>query len=561
MIRRLSLARAGSPTGGPVRSREGWEGLTTLIRARLLVTSLALPVGVLLRPDAAEHGWQVMGVVMLAVGVLSAAFWAGVRVRRGLRVQTYLQIACDLMLVASLASLTGGRDSQFMLFFGLVVITAGLLAGVPGGLFAVLGSCVAVLSIPALSSLLNAQHVHGVDGAVPPPGLLVAFLAVLGALAGVLGDRVRRAHSDLEETERELDRMRLDQDVILRHLTSGVLTVDAAGCVAYLNPTAEQVLGVRALAARGQHLQAALPNRLGLLRDAIQDSLRRHAPRARAELMLQGASGRPLPLGLSTNLLMHEGDMTGVVAVFQDLTDVREMERRVRRNETLAEVGALAAGIAHELRNGLNPISGSVECLQRELKLEGENAVLMGLIATECNRLNRFVSDLLNYSKERDLVLEAIDLEDHLSELCDSLNRDPRCKDGMRVRFESAGREGAIRADREQIRQVWLNLSTNAFEAMRGRPGTLTVRWRDAGDEQKSVEFSDQGPGIAPEHLSQVGQPFFTTKEGGTGLGVAIAQRIVERHGGLLSFESVPNQGTTVRVVLPAEAVQAALVA
>ena len=100
-----------------------------------------------------------------------------------------------------------------------------------------------------------------------------------------------------------------------------------------------------------------------------------------------------------------------MVAVFQDLTEVREMERRVRRNETLAEVGALSAGIAHELRNGLKPISGSVECLQRELKLDGENAVLMELIVTECIRLNRFVSDLLNYSRERDLAPEELNLE------------------------------------------------------------------------------------------------------------------------------------------------------
>src|SRR6059036_2269757 len=114
---------------------------------------------------------------------------------------------------------------------------------------------------------------------------------------------------------------------------------------------------------------------------------------------MKTATGRGLPLGISTSLLMHEGDVTGVVAVFQDLTDVQEMERRARRNETLAEVGALAAGIAHKLRNGLKPISGSVEVLQRELKLEGESADLMDLIARESARLNKFVTDLLSYSR------------------------------------------------------------------------------------------------------------------------------------------------------------------
>ena len=165
----------------------------------------------------------------------------------------------------------------------------------------------------------------------------------------------------------------------------------------------------------------------------ILDSLRRRSPRARVEL--HDARIPPASRCRSDSrrtCSLHEDGLTGVVAVFQDLTDVRDMERRVRRNETLAEVGALAAGIAHELRNGLNPISGSVECLQRELKLEGENAVLMQLIATECSRLNRFVTDLLSYSRERDLVPRPLALDEQLAELAETVARDPRCRDGVR---------------------------------------------------------------------------------------------------------------------------------
>jgi signal transduction histidine kinase len=228
------------------------------------------------------------------------------------------------------------------------------------------------------------------------------------------------------------------------------------------------------------------------------------------------------------------------------------MERRARRNETLAEVGALAAGIAHELRNGLKPISGSVEYLQRELRPEGESAELMGLVARECSRLNRFVSDLLSYARERDLAIEPFDLGGHMEELRDCLRHDPRCRDGVRLAFEPPGAPVRLLGDREQLRQVWLNLISNGLEAM-ADGGTLTVRWRPAGPDRAVVEFADQGAGIAPEVLTHVGEPFFTTKPGGTGLGVAMAQRIVERHGGALAFASVPERGTTVRVELPAE--------
>ena len=552
----VSLRRdAASAVGDAAQAASaGWEGLKTLIRARLLVATLALPVSVLLRPEPNERAWWVMGAALVAVGICSAIFWLGVRLRHGLRFQTYLQVSVDLAMVTVLAALSGGRDSQFMLFYGLVVITGGLLGRVPGGLFAVAGACLGIVEMPALTVWLAGPHVVNTGtGGLPPPGMLIGFLTVVGVLAGILGARVRRAREDLEHTSRELDRLRLDQDAILKHLTTGVLTVDDQGRVAYLNPAAEQVLGLRALEARSQPLAAALPERLEPLREVVADSLAQRMPRARAEVLMRGADDRPLPVGVSTSLLTHEGGITGVVAVFQDLTEVREMERRARRNQTLAEVGALAAGIAHELRNGLNPISGSVECLQRELKLEGENAVLMDLIATECTRLNRFVTDLLNYSRERDLAPETLVLDDQLGELCEGIARDPRCPAGVQVRYEPGSWPAAVRADREQIRQVWLNLATNALESMKDG-GVLRVRWVDAGAGAITIEFADQGHGIASQDLPRVGQPFFTTKEGGTGLGVAIAQRIVERHGGTLVFVSAPGQGTTARVTLPAAA-------
>src|SRR5262249_12572830 len=205
-----------------------------------------------------------------------------------------------------------------------------------------------------------------------------------------------------------------------------------------------QVLGLRSLECRGQHAAAAFPQRLAPMRDLLLATLDKRAPRARVELDMTGASGRPLPIGLSANLLHHEAQFTGLVAVFQDLSEVREMERRARRHETLAEIGALSARIAHELRNGLNPISGSVACLQRELKLEGDNAVLMGLISRECARLNRFVTDLLNYSRERDLALEGLSLDDELAELAELLSRHPQKPERVTVTIQPSPQDAGV---------------------------------------------------------------------------------------------------------------------
>jgi two-component system sensor histidine kinase PilS (NtrC family) len=546
-LRSLTLRPATDGPTGPGSRALGWGSLRHLVVARMLVASLALPSGLLLRPDVTDRPVALLAVALAALALVSVAWILGCRLGRGLLVQMAAQLGVDLALVTWLAAYTGGRGSQFVLFYALVVITGGVLGRVGGGLLAAAGACTGFLLLPAVSAPLGVTELA--DSLVRPE-LMVTFLTIVGVLSGVLGERVQRTAGDLARTERELDRVRIDNDAILRHLATGILTVDADGVVGYVNPAAEQVLGVRSADLQGLPVHDALPARLLALRELVQDSRARGRGRTRVELEVTGANGRALPLGASTNVLTHEGQLTGVVAVFSDLTDVRDMERRVRRNETLAEVGALAAGIAHELRNGLKPISGSVEVLQRDLKLEGESADLMNLIARESARLNKFVTDLLSYSRERDLALEPVTLDENLRELVNTLRHDPRRAAAVQVEFQAGPPELRISVDAEQMRQVWLNLAANALEAL-GERGTLTVTWVARGADQVAVEFRDNGPGIPPEDLRRVGEPFFTTKRGGTGLGLAIAQRIVERHGGVLTLESVAGHGTTARVMLP----------
>lgn len=539
-----------TPSGPRPAAWGPWDGLRTLKRARLIIAVVALPVGVLLRPEADAHAGAVLAGTLVAVAAVTLLAWLGVRVRRGVTAQTYANLAADLMLVAALSALTGGRTSQFVLFFALVVITGGLLARIPGGIATALGACAAFGGLPWIGSALTGRHDPSLGVSFQRPELIFAFLLVVGVLSGILGERVGRTREDLERTTRELDRVRVDNDAILRSLTSGVLTVDAQGRIAYLNPAAEQMLSLSALDVRGRLAGEALSDRLAPLRDVLTETLSRGTGRARLELTLRRPSGRALPVGVSANPLVHDGEVQGVVAVFQDLTEVREMERRARRQEALAEVGALAAGIAHELRNGLNPISGSAECLQRDLELEGENAVLLELIVRECSRLNRFVTDLLSYSRERDLAVGPMDVDAQIENVREGLLRDPRRADSIRVEWQPHGGGPLVQGDTDLLRQVWINLGVNALESM-PQGGLLSIRCRGGRGDEVVVEFTDNGNGIAPEDLPRVGEPFFTTKKGGTGLGLAIAQRIVERHGGTLGIESVPGRGTTVRVTLP----------
>lgn len=551
-----STARRGQNGSGA----DGWSALATLVRVRMLVALLALPIGVLLGPDLEGRSWWVLSAALIAVGVLSAGFWLAARRRVAYDAQLFTQLGCDLVLIGALAAYTGGQASQFVLFLALVIITGGVLGRLRGGVIAAAAACLVYVTLPWFAHVADTGSWDSDIVLRARVGMPVAFLGIVGVLSGVLGERVQRAHRALERTARELDRVRVDNDIILRHLTTGVMTVDSQGQVAYINPAAEHVLGIQGAAMTGRALDEALPERLAPLGEIVQQTLKAQAPRLRVELRLATPQGRELPVGASTNLLRHEGVCTGVVAVFQDLTEVREMERRARRNKTLAEVGALAAGIAHELRNGLNPISGSVEYLQRNLEPQGETAEVMELISRESSRLNRFVSDLLNYSKERDVALVPILIEEHLNEFCEVVRRDPRRPEGAQVVLKPGDPDVVLRMDPELMRQVWLNLATNAFQAMSER-GELVIRWKKTGDARVLVEFVDDGSGIAAEHLPRIGQPFFTTKEGGTGLGLAIAQRIVERHGGVLTLHGAPGRGATACVALPCEAGTAALAA
>ena len=551
----MSMA-LGSGMGTPGAAHDRWRRIGTLIWARLLVASLALPVGLVLGADASIASWRLLGASRLAVGRLSVVLRVAAATRRGYAAQIYTHLVADLGLVTLLAAVTGAQQSQFVLFYVLVTLAGGSQAGLAGGAATAAGSCLAYLLLPAIAGALPIRSDAPEMAAALAPGMLVALLAMLGVLAGILGKRMQSAREDLDRASRELDRVKFDNDVILRHLTSGVITVERGGRISYLNPAAEDVLEVKFGDVVGRPLGTALEARLAPLRDTLTEVLESNRSRLRGEILMRTSGGRELPVGVSTNALTHEGQVTGVVAIFTDLSEVRDMEQRARRNQTLAELGALAAGIAHELRNGLNPISGSVECLQRELRLSGENAQLMELISTECARLNRFVTDLLAYSRERALARETITLEENLAELCEELGRDRRRR-STTVRFDAGDASLQVRADREQLRQVWLNLAANALEAVSER-GTLTVRCRPGDDGHVVVEFVDDGSGIAAEDLPRIAQPFFTTKQGGTGLGLAIAQRIVERHGGNLAFESTPGRGTVARVTLPGDVLSAA---
>lgn len=408
------------------------------------------------------------------------------------------------------------------------------------------GATLAVVFLLALAGLLAA-----------PPGLLLGLGVAAGAaggwtLAGIRGERRRR-----EISERRLQESARTAEDIIAAIPSGLVGLDETGAVCRWNEGATRILGMGRGGMIGQHVDRwPIEGQRGLaalLRDALDGRTV-----TRGSLDVTRTDGRTLPLGISTSCLAGSGGRgTGAVAVFQDLTEARKLRSRMRQQERLAAVGALAASIAHEIRNPLASIAGSVELLAADLPLTGEHRILMDLILKESDRLNLLITDFLDFTRERRPQPKPLDPTLLLKEALRLIRQRPEADEQLKLTLHSEGAPAVIEADPGMLRQVCLNLLLNACEAVDWE-GHLTITARRAtgigGEEELTVQFRDDGPGVPPEARGRLFEPFFTTKTGGTGLGLAIAHRIVEMHGGQLELLEEAGPGSVFELRLPTRA-------
>jgi two-component system sensor histidine kinase PilS (NtrC family) len=369
-------------------------------------------------------------------------------------------------------------------------------------------------------------------------------------MAGYLADRLRREKQALDDTSRQLRRARLETDDILRHLNSGLLTIDAQGYIIYYNRAAEKILGYPETAVRGQPCESVFAERMPELSETLLQALRKRQDRPRREISIVSPAGHAVPLGLSTSVLLEEqGEPRGVIAIFSDLTEAKAMEAKMRAADRLAAVGELSASIAHEIRNPLASISGSVEVLADELQLEGTNAQLMQLIVKESHRLSKILSDFLEYARLGRRTYDKVDLVHLINEVIDLVRHHASYREDIFIDMTSDESVIYVDGDADLYKQLLLNLALNACDALNGGRGqiifTVVVH---AGSDVVELYVQDTGPGMPPETLERIFEPFFSTKKQGTGLGLAIVHRICALMGLELNVDSREGQGTTFMV-------------
>jgi PAS domain S-box-containing protein len=372
---------------------------------------------------------------------------------------------------------------------------------------------------------------------------------------------LEEAHAELRRQFEELADLKGYTDNILGSLTSGIVTIDLDGRVVTLNPAAELMTGFFRGEAAGRYcteLFAHTPE----LSDLLTETLASRAPIANISLTLRRRNGSAVPIEFGTAPLKGgEGKDLGVIGVFRDVTLLRQLESDLQRSDRLAALGTLAAGLAHEIKNPLTSLLTFSRHLERKFDDRNFRERFGSVVPRELERINGIVERLLELARPARLSFALVRLPE-LLERAVELYADQLADRHIEIVREYARDVPPVQADKEALYRVFVNLVANALDAM-PRGGRLIARagWVTGGDplpparrraaNRVKVEIEDTGTGIEPSETDRIFNPFYTTRSGGTGLGLALAHKIVQDHGGRISFTSAPGRGTTFTIVLP----------
>ncbi len=480
-----------------------------------------------------------------ACSVVYSEFW-----HRPLRATFfYLQSVFDLLLVTAVVHVTGASTSMFAALYILVIATSSLVLPVGGGLL-----------VAALGNVLYvADAFWSVDSSLTATvWLQLAVFATVALGSAALNALLREAGAG---TEAVLAHVRLQASDILFNIRSGILTVDHEGRLLYANPMAEQLLGVDLGGQVGRPVLERLSHGAPELVDAVQRSMRDRIRTSRAEGVITTPERR-FPIGVTTTYIDGDGHNTDrtATAIFQDISDQKRMETLRLRAERLEGVAELSASLAHEIKNPLASIRSACEQLSTAQTTTEDDKVLANLVMRESDRLSRLLSEFLDFARVRVARRTPIDLARVGVGAANLAMAHPDRPEGVTVRCEAEEGTYFVEGDDDLLHRAVFNLLLNAMQASPvGGEVALVVgpARRDQLDVGNTfthggvaLSVTDAGPGIPPEIRDRLFDPFFTTKVGGSGLGLAVVQRAIDAHRGLVFLDSGPS-GTCFTVVLP----------
>jgi two-component system sensor histidine kinase PilS (NtrC family) len=481
---------------------------------------------------------------------------------KDLRLFGYVQLFLDVVFVTALIFVTGGIESTLSFLYILTIISGAIMLYRRGGML------IASASSILYGSLLDLQYFGIIRPLSPRTPALASYTAgyyfytvlttisafyIVAFLSSYLAEELRRSSVKLLAKQYDLDQLELLNRNIVQSINTGLITLDNHSRVTYVNRAAESISGFSHQEMEGREIGEIFPEMVPFLRPRPSEwSDSRSVKPDRNEFRFRRQDGATIHLGFSQSVLKDpHGREFGLILIFQNLTELRRMEEQMRRMDRLAVVGELAAGIAHEIKNPLASLSGSIQVLRDELHLEPVHSRLMDIVLREAERLNALAYEFLLFSKPTRPVETSVEVNQVINDTFIMLQNSQEMAKTIELRKDCAD-DLRIRIDPQQLQQVIWNLMLNAVQEMKGG-GILSVATAihtevdEAGERKKfaQVSISDTGPGIAPENQGKIFDPFFTSKETGTGLGLTIVHRIVENYNGKIFLRSDAQTGTT----------------
>ena len=513
--------------------------LAWLVKVRIIIITFLLGIGMVIVRLTRTNIEERLFISVIVLWYTIAAFFVMLHyLWPEAKAQAKLQLFTDLAFSTALIYLSGGIDTSFNFLYPLIIIVVSIL--LPRW-WAYVTAAMSFILFGAVLELSYFDVLHTYSVSRPDLKSLQAIIIInlfaymaIAYLASNLSQKLRQVDVELQDKSGELESLQALHENIIHSMRAGLITTTLEGRITLLNVPGQKLLERRAIDLYGQSVDGVFLDRL----PRVDTSPLTGEVRAR----MAGGAEKTFAITV-TALHGSEKSVSGFVYTFDDLTEIRRLEREVRMRDRLSAVGRMAAGIAHEIRNPLSSIAGSVQVLSGIAALSEEQRTLVSIVTRESERLNQIISDFLVYSREKNLKFQRHDLLTLLDETLTLLGNHPRIgAAGLEIVRDFRVAEAPAEIDGDRMKQVFWNLAENATRAM-PEGGTLTVRVEPEQDDW-CITFADTGTGIESQNLEKIFEPFQSAFAGGTGLGLAIVYQIMQAHGGKITVRSQPGQGT-----------------
>ncbi len=491
---------------------------------------------------------------------------------KDLRQFIYLQIVMDQLFITGLIYFTGGKESFFPITYVFSIIGSSFIfyrrgAFLSASLSTFLYGLILLLQLYRWINPLGYPRFSDPSQIFYSLILYLTTFYIVAFLSSLISEELKRKKGELVQKQFDYNQLENFNRTIIESLDSGLMTINLSGTINFLNRTAEKILNRDKDQLKDTSVYALFPKINEVINELNQKTSDSNAGYQRYQTFLTNPEGQEIYLGFSISPLTGpEGSLIGHTLIFQDITKFKEMEEQMKRYDKMAAIGLLAAGMAHEIRNPLASLSGSIQLLRSELQLDRAQQQLMGIILRESERLNALITDFLLFAQPPQTNKRPWEIRKVIEETIHLFIHSPCFHEDMRIRQPAPRENIQAMIDPDQMKQVFWNLLMNAAQAM-SEGGEIHIRlarqvgisWdtrpsiplQQRGKEWAKISVSDSGKGIPVQEKEKIFEPFFTTKETGTGLGLSIVHKIIENHDGVIKVESEAGKGSTFTIFLP----------